>query len=246
MNLTVKLFTLITKTKDSRKRNKTINQPTKKINEDRKLSPPRKGSNKQNKQKQKQNKNKNKKTMKKILFLIGLSILTFGAFAEKVPSVIVNKSKGGFSAIFNLYNYVSYTPAEVNSDGIGHLDCSGNGFSACRVPNCNALNTNNGNSVVVETESGKLNSFKQAINDVIQQYEVALENHAAAVAAGTHTKAVPKIYTKTIATTSKSSGKLGKQKGETYVVRGVVNKQTDNTSTMTIYIEKTNLLYAGN
>ena len=103
-----------------------------------------------------------------------------------------------------------------------------------------------GMTVSVETESGKLNSFRQAINDVIQQYEVALENHAAAVAAGTHTKAVPKIYTKTIATTSKSSGKLGKQKGEIYVVRGVVNKQTDNASTMTIYIEKTNLLYAGN
>ena len=47
-------------------------------------------------------------------------------------------------------------------------------------------------------------------------------------------------------TVVKSSGKLGKQKGEIYVVRGVVNKQTDNASTMTIYIEKTNLLYAGN
>ena len=72
--------------------------------------------------------------MKKILFLIGLSILTFGAFAEKVPTVIVNKSQGGFTAIFNLYNYVSYTPADVSANGIGHLDCSGSGFSACRIP----------------------------------------------------------------------------------------------------------------
>lgn len=181
--------------------------------------------------------------MKKILFLIGLSILTFGAFAEKVPSVIVNKSQGGFTAIFNLYNYVSFSPGEVNSDGIGHLDCSGSGFSACRVPNCNALNINEGNSVSVETESSKLNSLKLAINDVIQQYETALENNAAAVAAGTPTKAVPTTYTKTIAT--KGNGKGGKQKTETYVVKGVV-KTTDNASMMTIYIEKTNLLSAGN
>ena len=184
--------------------------------------------------------------MKKILFLIGLSILTFGAFAEKVPSVIVNKSQGGFSAIFNLYNYVSYSPAEVNSDGVGHLDCSGNGFSACRVPNCNALNINNGNSVFVETESGKLTSFKQAINDVIQQYETAIENNASSAAANVHGKVVPAIYTKTIALSNKGSVKGGKAKAETYVVRGVVKNATNNTSTMVIYIEKTNLLSVGN
>ena len=180
--------------------------------------------------------------MKKILFLIGLSILTFGAFAEKVPSVIVNKSQGGFTAIFNLYNYVSYTPAAASANGVGHLDCSGSGFSACRVPNCSALNVINGNTVSVETESGKLNSFKLAINDVIQQYETALENNAAAVAAGKPAKAVPKTYTKTIAFSSKASSKQEKKKMETYVVRGVVTTSTSTSSTMKIYIEKTNLL----
>ena len=180
--------------------------------------------------------------MKKILFLIGLSILTFGAFAEKVPSVIVNKSQGGLTAIFNLYNYVSYTPAEVSANGIGHLDCTGTGFSACRIPNCSALNINNGNAVSVETESGKLNSFRLAINDVIQQYETALENQAAAVAAGNSVKAVPTTYTKTVAFTSKGTGKLGKTKTESYVVKGVVKTSAGNTSTMTIYIEKTNFL----
>ena len=180
--------------------------------------------------------------MKKILFLIGLSVLTFGAFAEKVPSVIVNKSQGGVTAIFNLYNYVSYSPAEVNSDGIGHLDCTGSGFSACRVPNCNSLNVINGNTVSVETESGKLNSFMLAINDVIQQYETALENNAAAIAAGFPAKAVPTTYTKKIAIAVKGSSKLVKKKTETYVVRGVVTASTSNTSTMKIYIEKTNLL----
>lgn len=183
--------------------------------------------------------------MKKILFLIGLSVLTFGAFATKVPSVIINKSQGGFTAIFNLYNYVSYSPAEVNSDGVGHLDCSGSGFSACRVPNCSALNVINGNVVSVETESGKLNSFKQAINDVIQQYETALEHNATAIASGTSAKGIPTTYTKTIAIAVKGSGKLDKKKTETYVVRGVVTTSTANTSTMKIYIEKVNLLNVG-
>ena len=180
--------------------------------------------------------------MKKILFLIGLSILTFGAFAEKVPSVIVNKSQGGFTAIFNLYNYVSYTPAEASANGIGHLDCSGTGFTACRVPNCSSLNVINGNSVSVETESSKLNAFKLAINDVIQQYETALENNAAAISSGNATKAVPTTYTKTITFATKGSGKLGKKLTETYVVKGVVTSSTTTSSTMKIYIEKTNLL----
>ncbi|MCR4826083.1 MAG: hypothetical protein K5882_03935 [Bacteroidales bacterium] len=183
--------------------------------------------------------------MKKILFLIGLSILTFGAFAEKVPSVIVNKSQGGVTAIFNLYNYVSYSPGEVNSDGVGHLDCSGSGFSACRVPNCNALNINNGMTVSVETESGKLNSFRQAINDVIQQYETAIANNATAVASGSPEKAVPSTYTKKLAFASKGSSKSSKKKTEAYIVRGVVTASTANTSTMKIYIEKTNLLNVG-
>lgn len=180
--------------------------------------------------------------MKKILFLIGLSILTFGAFAEKVPSVIVNKSQGGFTAIFNLYNYVSYTPAEASANGVGHLDCSGTGFTACRVPNCSALNVNNGNSVSVVTESSKLNAFKLAINDVIQQYETALENNAAAVAAGSPVKAVPTTYTKTVAFATKGTGKIGKKTTDTYVVRGLVKNSVKGTSTMTIYIEKTNFL----
>ena len=182
--------------------------------------------------------------MKKTLLLIGLSILTFGAFAEKVPSVIVNKSQGGFTAIFNLYNYVSYTPAEASANGVGHLDCSGTGFSACRIPNCSALNVNDGNTVSMVTESSKLQSFKLAINDVIQQYETALENNASATAGSS--KAVPTVYTKTIAVSAKAVSKSSKVKTETYVVRGVVTSSTANSSTMKIYIEKLPSLTIGN
>ena len=46
------------KTKESREQNKTINRPTRKTNEDRKLSPPRKGGKQKN---QKQNKSKKQK-----------------------------------------------------------------------------------------------------------------------------------------------------------------------------------------
>ena len=184
--------------------------------------------------------------MKKTLLLIRLSILTFGAFAEKVPSVIVNKSQGGFTAIFNLYNYVSYTPAEVSANGVGHLDCTGTGFSACRIPNCNALNVNDGNTLSVVTESSKLQSFKLAINDVIQQYETALENNASAAVSGS-SKAVPTVYTKTLAFPTKGIGKTtGKVNPETYIVRGVVTSSTANSSTMKIYIEKISVFSIGN
>lgn len=183
--------------------------------------------------------------MKKFLLFIGLSIFTFGAFAEKVPAVIVNKSQGGFTAIFNLYNYVSYTPAEISANGVGHLDCSGTGFTACRIPNCNALNVNNGNSFAAETDASKLQSFKEAINDVIHQYETALENNAAA-SSHSNVKGVPTTYTKTIAFSAKGGGKISKTKMEMYVVRGVVTSSTASTSTMKIYIEKIPVLAIAN
>ena len=63
-------------------------------------------------------------------------MFSFDAFADKVPAVVVNKSQGGFTALLNLYNYVTYTPASLSSTGVGQLDCVGSGYTACRVPNC--------------------------------------------------------------------------------------------------------------
>lgn len=182
--------------------------------------------------------------MKKILLFIGLSVMTFGAFATKVPSVVVNKSNGGWTALLNLYNYVTYTPAELSPTGVGQLDCTGNGFTACRVPNCTGLNVNDGNSVTFITDAGKIVSFKNAINDVIAQYESA---QAATMNPNSDKAAyVPTCYTKTISFSGKAIGN-GKKKQDTFVVRGVVKANSGNSSTMEIYIEKVDLFaIAGN
>lgn len=182
--------------------------------------------------------------MKKFFLLIGLSILSFASFAEKVPAVIVNKSQGGFTAVLNMYNYVSYTPPEATSNGIGRLDCSGNGFSPCRVPNSGISTVNVGNSTITVSDPAKLNAFKTAINDVIAMYENAVVNNTNQNTVTNSHKIVPNSYTKTIAINNASKGGK-KAKTETFVVRGVVSSHNGNNSTMKIYIEQTNLLSIG-
>ena len=181
--------------------------------------------------------------MKKILLFIGLSIFSFSVFAEKVPSVIVNKSQGGLTALVNLYNYVIYTPASLTASGCAQLDCSGSGFSACRVPNCTSLPVNAGNSVVYVNDAATLLSFKNAINDVLTQYETALEQHQSATMNGNPKgSAVPTVYTKTIAMAGSAGTSGKKSKIDTYVIQGVVTASTSNSSTMKIYIEKVDLI----
>lgn len=179
--------------------------------------------------------------MKKLLLFVGLTVMTFGAFAEKVPSVIVNKYNGGWTAILNLYNYVNYTPAQISPSGVAQLDCTGSGFTACRVPSCTSLNVNDGNTVIPITDAGKLTAFQQAINDVIVQYETAVEQSATAHANSSEKGvSVPSSYSKTIAMAANATtGNAKKQ--ETYVVRGIVTKSNSTSSTLTIYIEKVNL-----
>lgn len=181
--------------------------------------------------------------MKKLVLFIGLTVLSFGAFAEKVPAIVVNKYNGGWTAIINLYNYVTYTPAELSPSGVGQLDCSGGGFTACRVPNCAHLTVNDGSMVTTVTESGKINALLTAINDVIIQYETAQELSMDGSVKQNTSKApsVPSVYTKTIAFANNAGG-LNSKKAETYVVRGVVTTSDASSSSMKIYIEKTNIL----
>ena len=181
--------------------------------------------------------------MKKLLLFIGLTVLSFGAFAEKVPSVVVNKYNGSWTAILNLYNYVTYTPAEISATGISQLDCSGGGFTACRVPNCASLNVIDGNAFISVSDASKVNAFMTAVNDVISQYETAQAQSMDPAIKPNSIKgvSVPNVYTKTIAMANHSGG-LNAQKTETYVVRGVVTASGTNSSTMNIYIEKVNLI----
>jgi len=171
-------------------------------------------------------------------------MFSFGAFAEKVPAVIVNKSQGGFTAILNLYNYVTYTPASLTSTGVGQLDCTGSGYTSCRVPNCTSFPVNDGTSVYTESNQSRVQSFVQCINDVLVQYETAQSQQADDMANGNSVKGVsiPSTYSKTIAFPGSANHSAKKTSMETYVVRGVVTTSSKNTSTMKIYIEKVSLL----
>ena len=184
--------------------------------------------------------------MKKFFLLIGLSVLSFATFAEKVPSVIVNKQQGGLSAIINMYNYVTYTPAELTSSGIAELDCRGSGYTFCRVPNCSPCPVNNGNTVNIASDPVLLESFKNAFNDVIMQHETAVDN-ANATPVGQAPKSVPTVFTKTIAINNPAKGSGQNKRPDTYVVRGVVTSDNGGNTTMKIYIEKANIFsIAGN
>lgn len=179
--------------------------------------------------------------MKKFFLLIGLSVLSFVTFAEKVPAVVVNKQQGGLTAIINMYNYVTYTPAELTNTGVAVLDCRGSGYSVCRVPNCAPCPVNNGATVEIASDPTLLNAFKNAFNDVLIQYETALDQ-ATTVQSGNTPKSVPTVYTKTIAYSNPAKGSSMNKRPETYVIRGVVTNANGGNSTMKIYIEKTNLL----
>ena len=105
------------------------------------------------------------------------------------------------------------------------------------------MDVNSGNSVLHITEAGKLASFQQAINDVIVQYETAVEQSQSASASNNSSKglSVPTTYSKTIALSTGSSSSASGKKKETYVVRGVVTESNATSSTMKIYIEKVDL-----
>lgn len=185
--------------------------------------------------------------MKKLVLFIGLTVLSFGAFAEKVPAVVVTKSDGSWLALLNMYKYVTYTPGELTSTGIGHLDCSGGGFTTCRVPNCTSLNVIDGSSTTTVTDAGKVNALMTAVNNVISQYEAAQAQSMDPAAKNNGNKgvSVPSVYTKTIAMAGNAGG-LNGQKTVTYVVRGEVTASGPNSSTMRIYIEKVNMLTPAN
>ena len=87
--------------------------------------------------------------------------MVMGMSARQYPDVIVRKHNGGFWAIFNLYNDVVYTPAD-GEGGLAELDCSGNGFSFCRVPML-ATGGNSGREDVAEQRA-----LTNAVNQILE------------------------------------------------------------------------------
>lgn len=112
--------------------------------------------------------------MKKIFLSICLCMATFALIAD-VPKIIVNKANGGPSAIFNRYNYVTYTPSDGSTYIMGTLDCTGNGYTKCRVPRGSDLmltNPNYGRISNVNINGTLVN----AINDLIEFSETQSGN----------------------------------------------------------------------
>lgn len=110
--------------------------------------------------------------MKKIFLLLGLSMLTICTWAKEVPSVIVHKANGAYWAWLNLYNEILYTPA--GEDGTpARLDCTGSGFSACRVPNVNNLNysTTQADNRRKTPTTAEQQAFANAINEILAYSE---------------------------------------------------------------------------
>lgn len=176
--------------------------------------------------------------MKKFFLIIGMSVFSLALFAEGIPAVTVSKSQGGWTAILNMYNYVTYTPAEVSANGVAQLTCVGNGFSFCRVPNCSTLNVNDGQTVVHVSDQTRISSFVNAMNNVLEQMEEE-ENEAAL--SGNKNVRLSDSKSKKIAFPNPSA--RGKLKQDTYVVKAVrTGLQTqDGMGTVNVYIDKVNL-----
>lgn len=113
--------------------------------------------------------------MKKIFLLIGLSILTCSLWAEGLPSIIIHKTNGGEWAWLNLYNDIYYTPS--TEPGVpARLDCTGRGYSACRVPRDNNIQVANvlHPNEFTETTAAEQLAICNAINKIIEASETEL------------------------------------------------------------------------
>lgn len=131
------------------------------------------------------------KTMKRFFLLIGLSILTFSLWAEGLPSIIIHKTNGGEWAWLNLYNDIYYTPS--TEPGVpARLDCTGRGYSACRVPRDNNLQATNAlrPTEFTETSVAEQLAIANAINSIIEASESAL-THGTLSGTAAQTIAVP-------------------------------------------------------
>ena len=164
--------------------------------------------------------------MKKLLLLASICLIGISAsFAEGDPAVIVRKYNGGWWAWLNLYNKVEYTPSQ--NGGPALLECSGKGFSFCRVPSAAfsfVLGSTNSNGSVNLTPQVNTR-IADAVNQLIEQSE---DKGSKGVCSGTATKKIA------VQSTSKQT--------DSYVVKGKWSYNRYGEGTMNIYIDKVNFL----
>lgn len=158
--------------------------------------------------------------MKKLFLLLSICAISFTMMASNVTSIIVTKSHGGLTAIFNLYNSIVYTPAQSNN--MATLNCYGSGFSFCRVPTTTLAPTNNGTAIDANTYA----QIIHAINDLIEMSETEANN---GVLNGQQSK---KIAVQS--TTHRGF--------DTYCIKGVWNYQANGDGTMRFTVSTTDIL----
>lgn len=152
--------------------------------------------------------------MKRIFLLFGTLFLACSVWATgDLPSIIIHKSNGGPWAFLNLYNDILYTPAQDDTHP-ATLDCTGSGYSSCRVPRNNALSFTSspiGNPTLSPM-------FADAINQIIEASEQHINN---GVMRGTQSKKIAVNGTRGM---------------ETYVVKGNWEYNSRGGCTMYIYV----------
>lgn len=125
--------------------------------------------------------------MKKLFLLISICAFSLTMMAGSVPSVIVTKSHGGLTAIINLYNDVTYTPAINNN--LATLNCYGAGFSYCRVPSNALAPTSNGTAIDATTNTQIIHAMNELIEmsetQVSQGVNTGVDSRTIAVASST-------------------------------------------------------------
>lgn len=165
--------------------------------------------------------------MKKIFLLLSMITMFFATMAKETPYVIVHKSNGGFWAWLNLYNDILYTPSADETQP-ATLECTGAGFSFCRVPRADVFATNSLNQMLSYAEQ---NAIADAINNLIEESE---NMGSRGIMSGQKSR--------TVAITNSSNAK-GCQ---TYFVKGVWEYSNSGEGTMRIYVNKSNLLSGRN
>lgn len=104
--------------------------------------------------------------MKRLFLFIVAFAMAFSLSAKKQPFVIVHKSNGGYLAWLNLYDDINYTPS--NDETVpATLDCSGAGWSFCRVPH---VSMGEFRSITATTSNvvAANYAFANAINQIIE------------------------------------------------------------------------------
>ena len=162
--------------------------------------------------------------MKKLLLIASVCLMGLSLYAENdKPLVIIHKSNGGYWAWLNLYNDILYTPA-LDEETPATLDCTGAGWSACRVPRQNTYTMNSLNRVPNGLDISPL------VNDAINEIIEISEDHTRGTQRGSISKKIA------VQDNTRGGGMV------TYIVQGVWSYNAYGEGTLKIYLHNSDIL----